>query len=181
MMGEDIFKYNFNDDEYVTFRLLSNEDSIEELTHLLNRSYKILADMGLNYVAASQNCDITLNRVRSAYKCYIGVYKNKIVSTLSLYSPKSSDKGSWYSKDFVAKIGQFAVEPELQKYGMGNKMMDFIEDEARNMKNIKEIALDTAETAHHLINFYKKRNYRYIETIQWNETNYKSVVLSKVL
>ena len=181
MTNKSYFSYNFNAGEIIEFRLLSNEDSIEELTHLLNKSYKVLADMGLNYVAACQNCDITSKRARDAYKSYIGIHKNKIVSTISLYSPKSSDKGSWYSRDFVAKIGQFAVEPELQKYGIGNKMMDFIENEARNMKNIKEIALDTAETAYHLINFYKKRNYRYIETIQWDETNYKSVVLSKIL
>jgi GNAT superfamily N-acetyltransferase len=57
---------------------------------------------------------------------------------------------NWYSKDFVAKIGQFAVEPELQKYGIGSKMMDIVEEEARRIKNVRELALDTAETAHHL-------------------------------
>jgi len=59
--------------------------------------------------------------------------------------------------------------------------MDIVEADAFKMKNVRELALDTAETAHHLIEFYKKRNYRYIETIQWNVTNYKSVVLSKSL
>jgi hypothetical protein len=60
-------------------------------------------------------------------------------------------------------------------------MMDIVEEEARHIKNVKEVALDTAETAYHLIDYYKKREYRYIETVQWDVTNYKSVVLSKSL
>ncbi|MGF7059696.1 GNAT family N-acetyltransferase [Brassicibacter mesophilus] len=180
-MQRNLYYHNFNDSEHMEFRSFSSDDSIEELTHLLHRSYKILADMGLKYVATTQDNSITLKRIRNAYKCYIGMYKNKIVSTISLYSPKPSDTSSWYNKDFVAKIGQFAVAPELQKYGIGSKMMDIVEEEARKIKNVTEIALDTAETAHHLIGFYKKREYRYVETIQWHETNYKSVVLSKSL
>lgn len=181
MLHRNLYSYCFKDSEYIEFRLLSSDDSIEELTQLLHKSYKILADMGLKYVAATQDHSITLNRTRNAYKCYIGIYKHKIVSTISLYNTNPSDKSSWYSKDFVAKIGQFAVAPELQKYGIGSKMMDIVEEEARSIKNVKEVALDTAETAHHLIDFYKKRGYRYVETIQWDVTNYKSVVLSKSL
>lgn len=181
MQQRSLYSYSFNDGEHIEFRLLSNYDSVEELTQLLHKSYKVLADMGLKYVAATQDNSITLSRVRYAYKCYIGIYKNKIASTISLYGPGPSDKSSWYSKDYVAKIGQFAVTPELQKYGIGSKMMDIVEEEARRIKNVRELALDTAETAHHLIEFYKKREYRYMETIQWDVTNYKSVVLSKDL
>jgi ribosomal protein S18 acetylase RimI-like enzyme len=181
MLQRNLYSYSLDDGEHIEFRLLSNNDSIEELTQLLHGSYKVLADMGLNYVAAAQDNSITLNRTRNAYKCYIGIYKRKIASTISLYSPKPSDKSNWYSKDFVAKIGQFAVAPELQKYGIGSKMMDIAEEEAGRLNNVRELALDTAETAYHLIDFYKKRGYRYVETVQWDETNYKSVVLSKSL
>ncbi|MDU5083485.1 GNAT family N-acetyltransferase [uncultured Tissierella sp.] len=181
MSQESLYSYNFNSNECIEFRLITTKDSIEELTQLLNKSYKILADMGLKYVAATQDDSVTLNRVRNAYKCYIGIYQNRIVSTISLYSPEPSDKSSWYSKEFVAKIGQFAVDTELQKYGIGSRMMDIVEEEARKINNVREIALDTAETAYHLIDFYRKREYRYIETIEWGATNYKSVVLSKEL
>lgn len=181
MQQRSLYSYSFNDDEYIEFRLLSSENSIGELTQLLHKSYKVLADMGLKYVAATQNHSVTLNRAMHAYKCYIGMYKNKIVSTISLYIPEPSEKSSWHSKGFVAKIGQFAVAAELQKYGIGNKMMDIVEEEAKRIKNVTELALDTAESAHHLIEFYKKREYRYVETIQWDLTNYKSVILSKAL
>ena len=181
MSQKDLFSYSFNNDESIEFRILSSEDSVLELTQVLNKSYKILADMGLNYVAATQNENTTLKRAGDAYKCYIGIYKNKISATISLYSPSYSDKSSWYSKDFVAKVGQFAVLPELQKFGIGSTMMDMVEEEAKSIKNVKEIALDTAETAFHLIDFYKKRGYKYIETVNWGVVNYNSVILSKSL
>ncbi|HYE82201.1 MAG TPA: GNAT family N-acetyltransferase [Clostridia bacterium] len=181
MLQQNLYSYSFDDGEHIEFRLLSSNDSIEELTQLLHKSYKVLADMGLKYVAAAQDSSITLSRTSQAYKCYIGIHKNMIVSTISLYSPKPSDNSSWYNKDFVAKFGQFAVAPELQRYGIGGKMLDIVEEEARRINGVRELALDTAETAYHLIGFYKKRGYRYVETIKWDVTNYRSVVLSKPL
>jgi GNAT superfamily N-acetyltransferase len=181
MLSESLYSYTFNGTEHMEFRLFSEDDSIEELTQLLNKSYKTLADMGLKYVAATQDSSITLRRITNAYKCFIGIYKDRIISTISLYSPKPSDNSSWYNKEFVAKIGQFAVQSELQKYGIGSKMMDIVEAEARDIENVREIALDTAETAYHLIDFYKRKGYKYIETISWDMTNYNSVVLSKLL
>lgn len=180
-MQENLYSCHFNGNEQIKFHLLSGEDSIKELTQLLNKSYKALADMGLHYVAATQDDAVTIRRAGQAYRCYIGTYKNNIVATISLYSPTPSDKSSWYNQGFVAKIGQFAVVPELQKYGVGSQMMDRVEEAARDIQNVTELALDTAETAYHLIAFYEKRGYRYKETIQWDMTNYKSVVLSKPL
>ena len=178
---ESLYSYTFNDTEQIKFRLFSKDDSIDELTQLLNKSYKPLADMGLNYVAATQGNSVTTKRVESAHKCFIGIYNDRIISTIALYSPTSSDVSSWYNKDFVAKFGQFAVLSEFQKYGIGSKMIDIVEAEARNIEDVKELALDTADTAYHLIAYYNKRGYRYIETISWDMTNYNSVVLSKLL
>lgn len=181
MKQNDLHTFHFKDKEYIEFRLISEEDSIEELTQLLHKSYKALADKGLKYVATYQDKSITLKRIKSAYKCYIGIHNNEIVSTISLYSPKPSGVSNWYDNDFVAKFGQFAVLPELQKYGIGSRMMDIIEHDAQNMKDIRELALDTAETAYYLIGYYKKRGYRSVERIKWDMTNYHSVVLSKSL
>lgn len=181
MQENNLYSFYFGNNEYVKFRLISQDDSIEELTRLLHKSYKALADMGLKYVASYQDESITLKRINNAYKSYVGIYKNKIVATVSLYNPRPSDVSDWYNNDFVAKIGQFAVLPELQRYGIGNRMMDIIENEVQRINGVRELALDTSETAYHLIDFYKKRGYRYVETINWSMTNYCSVVLSKSL
>jgi hypothetical protein len=42
-----------------------------------------------------------------------------------------------------------------------------------------ELALDTAEQATHLTEFYHRRGYRWISTIQWPGKTYRSVILSK--
>jgi hypothetical protein len=43
------------------------------------------------------------------------------------------------------------------------------------------IALDTAEPATHLIRYYEKRGYRFVQHQQWEKVNYRSVILSKRL
>lgn len=165
----------------VEMRVINECDSLKELTILLNRSYKILLDMGLTYVAATQDEEVTARRVKKAYKCFVGVLNGEIVATASLYKPSFSEESSWYSQKHVAKFGQFAVKPELQCAGIGAKMMDLIEFEASSIEAVSELALDTAETAHHLIRYYEKRGYRIVETIQWDSANYRSVVMSKTL
>ncbi|MBW1796697.1 MAG: GNAT family N-acetyltransferase, partial [Deltaproteobacteria bacterium] len=42
-----------------------------------------------------------------------------------------------------------------------------------------ELALDTAEQATHLINWYERLGYRFIEYVDWDVTNYRSVIMSK--
>lgn len=165
----------------IELRVIDKSDSLKELTVLLNRSYKILLDMGLTYVAATQDEAVTARRVKRAYKCFIGVLNREIVSTASLYKPSNSEESNWYNQKHVAKFGQFAVKPELQCAGIGAKMMDLIEYEASSIEEVTELALDTAETAHHLIRYYERRGYRIVETIQWASANYRSVVMSKTL
>ncbi|MBN2794654.1 MAG: GNAT family N-acetyltransferase [Clostridia bacterium] len=175
-------RYNVKiNNEAIEIRPLKSEDSISELTQVLNESYKFLLDMGLNYVAATQNDEVTLIRVNKAYKCFVAIREGKIIGTVSLYNYSPSTNSEWYNQKHVAKIGQFAVLPEYQKHGLGGKLMDIAELEASCLEHITEVALDTAETAYHLIRYYEKRKYRYVETIRWGLANYKSSVMSKVL
>jgi GNAT superfamily N-acetyltransferase len=59
-------------------------------------------------------------------------------------------------------------------------MMSMIEERAKEL-GAHEIALDTSEHADDLIKMYEKRGYKHVSHVQWGETNYRSVVLSKVL
>jgi hypothetical protein len=45
----------------------------------------------------------------------------------------------------------------------------------------REIALDTAEPAVHLVEWYARCGYRFIEYAQWRGKRYRSVVMSKAL
>jgi GNAT superfamily N-acetyltransferase len=154
-------------------------DSITELTKLLNRSYKQLADMGFRYHATFQGDDVTKDRIADAY-CLIGTKEGKIVATISYYDKCGRDYCSWYDKEGIGHFGQFGVEPEMQKNGIGSKLIQLIEDHSRERGDL-ELALDTAEGAEHLVRTYEKRGYRFMEYVQWPITNYRSVVMSKKL
>ena len=86
----------------------------------------------------------------------------------------------WYDRDDVASLGQFAVDPDLQGQGLGRRLIAFVEERAM-ATGAHEIALDTAEPATHLVDWYGRLGYRFIEYAQWSHTNYSSVILSKAL
>ncbi|KAB7672051.1 GNAT family N-acetyltransferase [Bacillus sp. B1-b2] len=157
----------------------STKDDIEQLTKLLNISYKQLADLGFNYMATHQDSTVTRRRIKNAV-CLIALKDSEIIGSITYYSPKNNTGCHWYDKDNVAKIGQFGVNPSFQSKGVGRELLELVEKLATKDK-AEELALDTAEGASHLIQYYGKKGYRFIEYVNWNHTNYRSVVLSKSL
>lgn len=173
-------------------RPLTAADDLEQLTTLLHRAYKVLADMGLNYVATWQTTDITADRV-SRGECYViepqtmdqaidepAGAKGPLLATIIFESAAQTKGCPWYDRPEVASFHQFAVDPRLQGQGLGSMLLDQVEQRARDT-GAREIALDTADQAHHLIAFYKKRGYREVGVADWKSTNYQSVILSRAL
>lgn len=167
----------------ITIRPLRETDDLNEITLLLNRAYKFLADMGFRYLASHQETETTKERIKKA-KCFVAVLKEdpqeKIVGIISYYSPKNANGCDWYDKPEVAYFGQFGVDPDLQKSGIGSLLLDEVEKLAKKDK-AEEIALDTAEGAAHLIKYYGNRGYRHVDYTKWHVTNYRSVIMSKKL
>ena len=163
----------------ITIRLLTENDSLEDLTELIHRSYRQLAEMGFRYWGTHQTVEDTKKRVSKGSR-YLGLVDNKIISTVTFYSPGMTDGHPWFEQSGVAKFGQFAVEPAYQRQGIGCTMLDFIERVAVKM-NADEIACDTAEDAAHLTRMYENRGYRIVGKADWDITNFKSVILSKKL
>jgi GNAT superfamily N-acetyltransferase len=167
-----------NPDE-VIIRPLAQTDSIEELTELLHRGYKALADMGLKYLATHQDVATTKERI-SGGECFVAVHGGKMIGAITFYSPSPFGGSPWLERDDVCEFGQFAVDPDYQGNGIGTRIVAFVEDYARS-KGIPEICLDTSEKATHLIDWYQKLGYRFIEYVDWDITNYRSVILSRTL
>lgn len=171
--------FTLNNTKY-TIRLFDeSRDSVEELTDLLHRAYKRLADMGLNFIATFQSVEYTRNYFKKG-ECYILESDSKLKGTVFYYTTIWDDAPDIFKQADSVLIGKFAVEPELQKLGLGSMLMDFVESLALQRKK-KRVVLDTSEKALHLIDYYSKRGYEYKHHWQWPDVNYKSVVLSKEL
>ncbi len=162
-----------------SMRRLADSDSLEELTDLLHRGYRRLADMNLRFVATYQDVETTRRRA-SEGECFVVLQAGRIVGTITLYPPERCGGCEWYDRPEVACFGQFTVEPGLQGAGLGSAMISAVEARAREL-GARELALDTAEPATHLIEYYARRGYRCVGDVQWRETNYRSVIMSRRL
>ncbi|MBD8556384.1 GNAT family N-acetyltransferase [Rhizobium sp. CFBP 8762] len=163
----------------IIIRRLGVEDSLGALTSLLHRAYAGLASQGLRYLATHQSEEVTRDRI-SQGTCYVAVKSDQIVGTILFKDTGQTSGCSWYDRPEVASLAQFAVEPGLQAQGLGRQLITLVEETAVR-SGAKEIALDTAEPATHLVSWYTKLGYRFIEYAQWGHTNYRSVILSKIL
>jgi ribosomal protein S18 acetylase RimI-like enzyme len=103
-----------------------------------------------------------------------------LVATIIFKSVEQTRGSLWLDRSDVASLGQFAVAPELRSKGLGARMMDLVESRGVEA-GATELALDTAEPADHLVAWYRRREYRFIEYAQWKHTNYRSVIMSKAI
>lgn len=154
-------------------------DSIAEITRLLHDAYADLARAGFRYLATHQSDEVTERRLARGFPL-VAEQGGRLVGTVTLYPPRPDHMVAWYRNPNVYYFGQFGVSPELQKQGIGLRLLQAVEAGARD-RGAAEIACDTAEGAEHLRAWYTREGYRFIEQMDWPETNYVSVVLSKRL
>ncbi len=152
---------------------------LEELTELLHEAYRPLAEKGLKYVATHQPSDVTLRRLNNGHS-FLGFIDDELVSTITLVFHRPKERCDYYKNPEVCFFTQFAVKPKYQGHGFGKEIMSFIESYAKT-KEVKELALDTSVHAVDLISMYEKLNYRKVGKMDWPDTNYKSVILSKIV
>ncbi|HEX4014479.1 MAG TPA: GNAT family N-acetyltransferase [Candidatus Cybelea sp.] len=154
-------------------------DSYEELTGLLHAAYHDLAQMGLNYVAATQDERTTRERIVAATQCLVARRGNEIVGSICYYAAcPSLHHPGWYRRADVAFFGQFAVAPALHGRGIGSRLLEAAQAlAAADAKT--EFACDTAEAARHLVAYYLRHGFRSIGRHRWPHAVYDSVILSK--
>ncbi len=165
--------------EPIPIRPWQSTDSAAELTELLHRAYARLAGMGLRFWATHQSVAVTEERIAEG-ECFVAVADAVVCGTIVFRDAARTKGCPWYDRPDVASFGQFAVEPDLQSNGLGRRLIEHVEARAA-ASGAWELALDTAEPALHLVEWYTRLGYRFIEYAQWQHTNYRSVVLSKTL
>jgi GNAT superfamily N-acetyltransferase len=163
----------------IIIRPFAKGDPIPEITALLHRSYAQLARMGLRYLATHQDDVVTVQRLTDGTS-FLALHEGRIIGTISCYDSEHTSGSPFLDRDGVGLIGQFGVEPSMQRRGIGRQLLDRAEAHAREI-GLEEVALDTAESARHLIDWYFRLGYRFVEFVSWDVTNYRSVVLGKKL
>lgn len=166
-------------DPRIEIRLLQEDDSIPALTQLLRRAYQPLADRGWRFVATWQDDELTRKRAMEG-ECYLLFLDGNMVGTITVRGPNRDSDAEYYRRDGVWSFGMFGVEPHLKGQGLGSRMMEHVEQRAKEL-GAREMALDTAVPAEHLIRYYESHGYRIVDRVQWSMTNFPSVIMAKDL
>lgn len=164
----------------VLIRKLQAGDSLAELTDLLHRAYRELAEAGMRFTATHQTVETTARRVQEG-ECWVAELDGKLVGTIVWVRPDPEDHVAYYRHPHVAHFGQFGVDPHHRGLGIGQALLQKVEAEALRA-GYTELALDTSENAAHLIALYTQWGYAQVATHDWRPgVNYLSVVMSKRL
>lgn len=126
----------------------------------------------MRYAASHEDVEATQRNIAKG-ECHLVIMKEEIIR-----SPGAELGPKWYLNPRIITFGRFAIYPKYQGQGIGLKFLDYIENREKEL-GASQLALDTSEKATHLIKMYEKRDYRFIQYYQWEETNYRSVVMSK--
>jgi GNAT superfamily N-acetyltransferase len=160
-------------------RRIAPADSLEALTRLLHRAYARLGAMGLNYTAVDQPSETTARRIEGGC-CFVAEWQGELAGTVLAKPTDQASECEYFSRQGVATLRQFGVEPELQGRGIGQALVHACEAWARE-RGFRELALDTAEPAAHLVRMYERLGFAPVGFVQWPGKVYRSVVMSKVL
>jgi len=166
-------------------RPLAARDSLDGITDLLHLAYAPLAAQGMNFTAATQNVDVTRKRAAEG-QCFVAELMGKVVGTVTVSGPYDLDDAPWaqdvpwFRDRDTAHFHQFAVDPALQRRGVGRRLVAACERWAREQGYMR-MALDTAQPAVELRGLYRRLGYAEVGQVQWQGKTYSSVILQKEL
>lgn len=163
----------------VTIRRLNASDSIHEVTFLLHRAYKELADMGIHNPCATQDVQTTRQRIEKG-ECWVAILGGRIVGTIVFVDAKRTRGCWWYNRPGVAHWYQFAVDPDFQRLGIGSMLLHTAEQRAVETGAL-ELAGTTAVRAKHLIAMYRRKGFNVVGYLGWLSRNYSMIIISKYL
>lgn len=161
-------------------RPLQSSDSFEGITALLHRSYKELGDAGMNFTAVDQKVKQTEDRCLTGLTLVVEDEAQQIVGIGSLYPSSPKHDVHYYRVQSRCYFGQFGIDPCHRRKGLGITLLQELERAATQL-GFAEIALDTAEPANRLVNYYQVAGYEVCDQHQWHGKVYSSWIMRKPL
>ena len=173
----------------VEVRALLATDPIAPITDLLHRAYTSQRERGMDPLAGRQSVEITRQR------CYRGQtfvamkpadgspsagFAGRLLGSILFQEREDAAFPPWFLRKDVTHFSQFAVDPGLQRAGVGVALLSRVEQETLNL-GATELALSMAEPDVPLRGYYERRGYRVVQSWHWPYTNYQSLIMSKTL
>lgn len=159
-------------------RLLTEEDSVQELTCLLHRAYADHAAAGRVFFASYQSSRDTAHRLRSG-ECWLALQGESLVGTVTVVTPYVAPEG-YPAPAGAGSFWQLAVDPSQRGTGLGQRLLSLAEARVAEL-GAEQVVIDTSSRATDLVGWYRRRGYVLVGTWRWDVTNYGSVVLLKDL
>ena len=164
----------------VVIRRWCERDDLVELTNLVHRAYKVLADQGLYYLGTHQPVEKTAERMEHG-ETWVATVDGRLVGSVIVYPPGYMSGCAYYKNFGPAVFGQFAVDPDFQGVGIGKLLLAQVEVVSRDA-GATVLACDTSEKALALIEMYKKWGFEIVGDADWRpDVNYKSVILARAI
>lgn len=160
-------------------RELAATDSLAELTDLIHRAYARLGQMGLQHTAVDQSVEVTAQRICGG-ACYVATLTDVIVGTIVVHPTAGHSVCTYFTRPGVAAAHQLAVEPAHQSLGIGRLLLQSAEQWAAQ-HGFRELALDAADRATHLVEFYSNLGYAPVGHVTWPGKQFRCTVLRKHL
>lgn len=154
----------------------------DALTSLLNSAYRDLQERGLNFTAATQDVETTLQRV-SEGACWVIEHEGAIAATLTMSVPPPNDVRELTAaarKRGRAWIGQVAVRSSLRGRNVARELFDVACNWAQDA-GLSSVGLDTAVPADHLVRMYERWGFHQVDLVHFEGKTYDSVVMVKAL
>lgn len=151
--------------------LPAEESDLEAILALTHRAYAVNRDLGFHFYGSRETA-ADLRAVFDAGALWKLTDGLRLVGTIRL-DVKPDHAGALY-------VNRMCVEPAEQRRGLGNVLLEFAESEARR-RGLAALRLDTAATFEKLTSWYRRHGFAVIGEMQWDVTNYRSVVMEKRL
>jgi len=160
----------------IHIRELAPEDSLEELTSLINRAYARVAALGYRLAGTYQDVEQTRHRVARG-ACFVAVLDDTLVGTVTICPGFPNETCAYLARPNLAYRFQFAVEERLQRHGIGGMLRKQASLWARNY-GFTELGADTAEGYTEQINAMTKEGFIKVDRIRWPGDDFHSTVLA---
>jgi ribosomal protein S18 acetylase RimI-like enzyme len=163
--------------------ITARKEHLEEILEMLSAVVDFMSDVGNRQWGRDYPTREMFIKHISDQVLWIMIENNRIICTIVITEDQDKEYADVPWVDSTGKamvVHRLAVNPEFQRKGLANKMMDFAEDLARE-RGFTSIRLDTYSENKITPVFFKKRGYEFRGRIHFPQRDLPYYCFEKIL